>query len=1307
MVRKRKATSSPVPTTKIVSPTPSVSSIRTPRTVFNDHGDGNVITPTTGSTISGGSSSSKSPLLRKRQEIVANNNSISASPYDSLISSIVSSVNESAEEEDTRISHQSSMSGRDTMISTTNGDATVNNEEGDESETDSESSDNNEEASCSAAFCSNCNRKTNTRPDGDFYNVKTNRFKRREIYARRTFRFVLCRKAFECDDNDEEYDLCEECAVFLTAKGEQVRDPKHFCYVWPSFYWKLLTNNEVLSQPHGGAQRLWKFVPYEWREWWLESLQRKSNHYNCVTMTFPPPLFEDKTSALTSMKNLLNSGFLPKIKKACNDYLMPTVLCPWGCTEYIHTAGNCDLDLVIQRHLPEFLIAINNHHENFKFLTSSRDDYVRDIGNEEYDSLLFNPEWKVLPSLAFIDGKGPCVLTCRKHDGGCKHHYIHPPRQPGGHILPSKDNDQLCHAVLRPRTIKQVKAKKYSTSFQIHSQIGSFKGIDTCDVRSFGRFDCLSVLLQQSEARSIIGRSDINCLLDKLKDNNVLDEHVVKSLREDAALTYPDKAVLDSFAHGSTYIPIEDAIGMQKQLGKENLLPMTYDMRKKDGLPEITANARRNWPSFIYSCQKFDKGFHGNYVCTIPPLTCRRNGDTKLTWLVIALVSRIKELWVLTESCTPLLESKWHGWVLSFIAKNCFSFRASGDRRNPFKSYQFSSSEKINNLVSLKDRFINDEGAENRFRLQDLSEIFMSHKRVEVVDSLNNNIGEILNDSTLVVIVNLYGTDLEGQMIFSEEIHNGEFELRFLAYINELNALGKWNGSVLSRHGGRFKSWWYQERKDKMPTHAKNGMNSISGVPQFAVYIRKSNPDFAGIKNDFLKSIGGQTHVRCKQHNYPLIRSSHSNKNKCSSCSKTEFVQCPDPRCTTALCKACFGQYDENIVSHIESSSTTNNNTSIDNDENNEDFFDIQSNDSSTISSNNSYEAGLDDLNLIDDGFNNDEDLFDESDSLQDNIVGRGIIFRDEMDDPDLVSTASENSLSDEEDSHSATHAININMLDNFVTNADDPDTLNENEPEEIEQQNIIPFTNAGETPLEVSEITPKVIYTRGHCIYNQWSSLLSRDHHHIQGSKNETHFIQNICATIPGESVPTLYPESTIFPSIFYHSGELGDIHGAIPSPLLSSPKAIHGFASILDHTRNRLSLAGTATSTNPAYISLCYDQLSNITASHEDSRIIMNRGMKVDDKNYSGLGVRRKNDSTLFDSVDSQRMVNNLCASQKYHKMDYFVTYTCNQAEHFGVCNIKNWVDNGEWNDHYPEFHFLPDFGKKEIHEAVVQAS
>ena len=134
---------------------------------------------------------------------------------------------------------------------------------------------------------------------------------------------------------------------------------------------------------------------------------------------------------------------------------------------------------------------------------------------EDYDVLLLNPSWKVLPSIDFISGKGPCVLTCREHDGGCKKIYIHPPRQPN-HIIPSEKGDHLCHVVIKPRLIRPMVASKYSDIFQMHGQRGSFQGVDTCSATTFRDFSYCSFLLNESESRSIKYRADINSLLDNL-----------------------------------------------------------------------------------------------------------------------------------------------------------------------------------------------------------------------------------------------------------------------------------------------------------------------------------------------------------------------------------------------------------------------------------------------------------------------------------------------------------------------------------------------------------------------------------------------------------------------------------------------------------------------------------------------------------------------------------------------------------------------------------------------------------------------
>ena len=198
---------------------------------------------------------------------------------------------------------------------------------------------------------------------------------------------------------------------------------------------------------------------------------------------------------------------------------------------------------------------------------------------------------------------------------------------------------------------------------------------------------------------------------------------------------FPEKSDIDHFVHGSTYVSIEDAIHMQLHLGKEQQLKMTFDMRTKDSLPEVSIQARRNWPPFIYPCQKFNKTAHGNYVCTIPKFN-NRNVDSKSTWIVFALITRIKELWFLTDQCS-LYESKWHDWVLAYAAKYCFNHKGSGDKRNPFKLNYVSFIKKIVELTCVKDRLAqNEEEDENneekgdKFQLTYLSEMFIEHESV-------------------------------------------------------------------------------------------------------------------------------------------------------------------------------------------------------------------------------------------------------------------------------------------------------------------------------------------------------------------------------------------------------------------------------------------------------------------------------------------------------------------------------------------------------------------------------------------------
>ena len=63
-------------------------------------------------------------------------------------------------------------------------------------------------------------------------------------------------------------------------------------------------------------------------------------------------------------------------------------------------------------------ILLINNVEDCSKLFSARDDYIRD--QTEYDCILMNPQWQVCPKWYYLDGKGPCILTCRDHDNGTK-----------------------------------------------------------------------------------------------------------------------------------------------------------------------------------------------------------------------------------------------------------------------------------------------------------------------------------------------------------------------------------------------------------------------------------------------------------------------------------------------------------------------------------------------------------------------------------------------------------------------------------------------------------------------------------------------------------------------------------------------------------------------------------------------------------------------------------------------------------------------------------------------------------------------
>ena len=137
-------------------------------------------------------------------------------------------------------------------------------------------------------------------------------------------------------------------------------------------------------------------------------------------------------------------------------------------------------------------------------------------------------------------------------------------------------------------------------------------------------------------------------------------------------------------------------------------------------------------------------------------------------------------------------------------------------------------------------------------------------------------------------------------------------------------------------------------------------------------------------------------------------------------------------------------------------------------------------------------------------------------------------------------------------------------------------------------------------------------------------------------------------------DSIPLLYPVGVLFPSNFYAMVlDNGPICGAFTSSLFAVIKPNDSFDNMYDHVKSRLTSMSISKSTNPTYTSYCYDKLTKLSLNHEDTCVVLNRGLAVYPQSADVIRVRFNNDSYPFESIDIKKMIGNLCVSPKYHKM------------------------------------------------------
>lgn len=128
----------------------------------------------------------------------------------------------------------------------------------------------------------------------------------------------------------------------------------------------------------------------------------------------------------------------------------------------------------------------------------------------------------------FLTTEGPKVATCRKHQGGSRNRFLHPPLNPVTGPFLSSINAQISHVVMQPHVVKKQKAHQYNTTYEVRQIDGGYRGIYSANVVDYGDFN-LDTPLHCANTLLSVGRKDIQLLLHRMVRRGI----ATRRLRDD------------------------------------------------------------------------------------------------------------------------------------------------------------------------------------------------------------------------------------------------------------------------------------------------------------------------------------------------------------------------------------------------------------------------------------------------------------------------------------------------------------------------------------------------------------------------------------------------------------------------------------------------------------------------------------------------------------------------------------------------------------------------------------------------------
>lgn len=1115
------------------------------------------------------------------------------------------------------------------------------------------------------------------------------------------------------------YHLCKECATFLenTAEVQNMKqgEKEHlldWVNTWPAFYWSMLTGHDkdgLLFHTVYDPSYLWRFVPASIRPYWFDESDSDfvlpQAYEGCLDSI---PFFVDRTMDVRhfhesvreyDLTKLLRVMRVDKNGKTC---MVPDVLCPFGESEFCFLAEHMNPALLIQHHLRKVVLNLPSGKDFADIYTveTSRDDFIRP--NNDYDKLLLNKNWIIMPSLQLLEGRGLMVMTCRHHKSRYTRRrlHCHIPRKPF-HNLSSEDSDQLSPVVIQPRTVMSQKQGAFNSGYRMTAQLATYSGVDSMNVTSTGRFKKGSVMLGMNETLSLAHRGDISMLLSRYVQENIVPPEFESNLHEKAKMLYPSP-VVEQCMQGATYVPLLDSIRLQISGSVDNNIHVVARRRNRDTnqMEERLIFVKPSWSPLINIMQKEDRSGYGYPFQPVSSYTKQKAGSpTMMLWSVAGAIIGCKELWfAMTQRNGPYRYDGWDGHMLSHLQSRYMRHdNVASPRGSPFLQ---SKDKAAKNMLELLDTYTPEDMTEYtgsytsnphlfyKFGVNFWRRLFPPDEfpLISIRSSTDFSLFSEQSPSDVVIVVrNVKPTAEHDKICVGDET----YELRVIMCMGVApETTGTRQNGVSTnmfeavryvRHGRSFSRFWKDSRVGSpFMTHCLNDGNAYDNLrcdsyrgyfSYVSVYVRLVGLEEEKYRLKFFRTVGGQSHVYCKCNSFPLILTNYRMKLKrcCIICGRgVELFRCCNFKCRTRICKKCYDNLPINRTTTLDPPTETG--------ESSNDRF-------------------VSDEDVSDD--ESEEDTPPTSVSLLEQLIQqrRGDGVNENYDDDRFELRGEE-------------------VFDDYLTSGN-YNPLEEERGHCSDDEDMIPFcTDAGEvarefTPRYKSEDT-MTSTVPCHVILNQLGSCCTRYNKRIEGTIPQRHFLQKLTSTMRGCSWPLLYPMGALFPGHFYAcaTDDPAAVLGALPLSCYSTQHNPHGMASTLSTVRNLLTHSSSSTSTCPNMVAFGYDIQSNKIASGVDSRLINRLGFKVDLMEPLGMSVRDTKHTRLTEGVDSHQAALDLAAVQQHHRFDLFCTFTCNQATWPGVAHLYEHKESLEWTTFIDGYSQMTKAQQKEVSRSFQQA-